>query len=126
MTLRVVCARYKYISPSTKITLLQELKARAVYEAEARAIVDALLLLEQIPGLLASSDTGIRRWACGLVGRLASHESSAPAILRLQPCAALVSLLRCVMITRFHRSFNNVGKSAIHIMLRSAGKQRMH
>jgi hypothetical protein len=46
--------------------------------------------------LLESPKSEVREWTCQLVGRLASHYSTAPAIfeLELKPCVRLVSLLR--------------------------------
>ncbi|KAJ7257953.1 armadillo-type protein [Mycena haematopus] len=43
--------------------------------------------------LLESPSSVVRTWTCELVGRLASHESTAPAILKLKPCGLIVSLL---------------------------------
>ncbi|KAJ7438011.1 armadillo-type protein [Mycena galericulata] len=51
-------------------------------------------ILSEVPNLLASPDPEVRRWTCWMVGRLAYHESTAPAILRDISCIALVSLLR--------------------------------
>jgi hypothetical protein len=44
--------------------------------------------------ILESPRSGVRKWACELVARLASDKSIAPAILQLKPCVPLVALLR--------------------------------
>ncbi|KAJ7753650.1 armadillo-type protein [Mycena maculata] len=59
----------------------------------ALAVVDAKLL-DHIEELLISSNEGVQRWTCNLVGNLASHESIAPHVLTTTPCIRLVSLLR--------------------------------
>ncbi|KAJ7753646.1 armadillo-type protein [Mycena maculata] len=59
----------------------------------AQAAVDAKVL-DYIEELLGSSTQMVQRWACTLAGRLASHESIAPAVLTKGPCIQLVSLLR--------------------------------
>lgn len=62
----------------------------------AQAIVDAKLLdrvLElRILELLYSPITDIQASTCKLVGRLVSHEPTAPAILRLNPSTRLANL----------------------------------
>ncbi|KAF8196832.1 armadillo-type protein [Mycena galopus ATCC 62051] len=58
--------------------------AEAIIKAQA---IDCFL------ALLQSSKPSFERWACELVGRLASHESTVPAILDLEPCRRLVALL---------------------------------
>ncbi|KAJ7355641.1 armadillo-type protein [Mycena albidolilacea] len=59
----------------------------------AKAVVDAKVL-DHVLRLLASPNPDIRRWACVLTGNLASHESTAPAILQLKPIPQLKSLLQ--------------------------------
>jgi hypothetical protein len=44
--------------------------------------------------ILESPRSGVQKWACGLVARLASDKSTVPAILQLKPCVPLVALLR--------------------------------
>ncbi|KAJ6485871.1 armadillo-type protein [Mycena sanguinolenta] len=56
----------------------------------AKAMIDAKVL-EYVS--FESPTPSIRRWACELVGMLASHESTAPAVLKLNPCGRLVSFL---------------------------------
>ncbi|KAJ6485870.1 armadillo-type protein [Mycena sanguinolenta] len=43
--------------------------------------------------LLGSPSSEVRAWTCELVGRLASEESTARAILKLKPCGRIVSSL---------------------------------
>ncbi|KAJ7491408.1 armadillo-type protein [Mycena galericulata] len=85
---------YKHILPSTKAAVLRELYNRAEVESDARAMVESESpILSEVPVLLASPDPEVRRWTCWMVGRLAYHESTAPAILREISCTSLVSLL---------------------------------
>ncbi|KAJ7880383.1 armadillo-type protein [Mycena olivaceomarginata] len=58
----------------------------------AKDVVDAKAL-DHILRLLESPNLDIREWASKLVGWVASHESTAPAVLKLTPCVQLVSLL---------------------------------
>ncbi|KAF7350393.1 hypothetical protein MVEN_01344100 [Mycena venus] len=58
----------------------------------AQAIVDAKAL-DLILELLETPSRNIRRWACGLVGNLACHESTIVAVLALKPFQTLVTLL---------------------------------
>jgi hypothetical protein len=44
--------------------------------------------------ILESPRSGVRKWACELVARLASNKSTVSAILQLKPCVPLVALLR--------------------------------
>jgi hypothetical protein len=57
----------------------------------AQAIVDAKAL-DHVLWFLKSLNPDIRKGTCELMGRLAEHESTAPAILELNPCAQLASL----------------------------------
>ncbi|KAJ7859116.1 armadillo-type protein [Mycena leptocephala] len=59
----------------------------------AQAVVDAKVQDYAIE-LLKSSSARVRKWACWLVGNLACHESTRPAILELEPYAPIVTLLR--------------------------------
>ncbi|KAJ6592551.1 armadillo-type protein [Mycena capillaripes] len=63
----------------------------------AQAAVDANVL-EYITELLSSPNTLVREWMCHILGELARHETTAPAVLSVKPCQALVSLLRRVSI----------------------------
>ncbi|KAJ7830059.1 armadillo-type protein [Mycena olivaceomarginata] len=58
----------------------------------AKGVVDAKVL-DHVLRLLESPNLNIRQWASDLVGQLASHESTAPAVLKLNPSVQLVSLL---------------------------------
>ncbi|KAJ7880295.1 armadillo-type protein [Mycena olivaceomarginata] len=49
--------------------------------------------LDHVPRLLESPNPDTRRWACELMGNLAFHESTALAMLKLNPSTQLVSLL---------------------------------
>jgi len=49
--------------------------------------------LEHILALLESPSRKVQKRACIVVGMLAVHESAAPALLELKPCARLVTLL---------------------------------
>ncbi|KAF8196770.1 armadillo-type protein [Mycena galopus ATCC 62051] len=68
------------------------LSTMAEWEDCAQAIVNAKAT-EHILTLLDSPSWQVRKWACQLVGRLASHQSTAPAISKLNPCARIVALL---------------------------------
>ncbi|KAJ7355645.1 armadillo-type protein [Mycena albidolilacea] len=58
----------------------------------AKGVVDAKVL-DHVLRLLKSPNPDTRRWACELVGRVATHEATAPAFLQLKPCEQIVSLL---------------------------------
>ncbi|KAJ7355546.1 armadillo-type protein [Mycena albidolilacea] len=64
----------------------------ARWKEGAKALVDAKALDHVLP-LLESPSLDTRRWACELSGNLASHKSTASAILKLNPSVLLVSLL---------------------------------
>jgi hypothetical protein len=59
----------------------------------AQVIVDSQAL-EHVSVLLESPSPDVREWTCKLVGNLAGHKSTAPAVLELNPCERLVSLLQ--------------------------------
>jgi hypothetical protein len=58
----------------------------------AKGVVDAKAL-DHILRLLESPNPDTGEWASDLVGQVASHESTAPAVLKLNPSVQLVSLL---------------------------------
>ncbi|KAJ7355612.1 armadillo-type protein [Mycena albidolilacea] len=58
----------------------------------AKAVVDAGVL-NHVLRLLESPNPDTQEWASKLTGNLASHEFTAPAILRLKLCEQIVSLL---------------------------------
>ncbi|KAJ7355589.1 armadillo-type protein [Mycena albidolilacea] len=62
------------------------------WEDGAKAVVDAKAL-DHVLRLLQSPNLHIRAWACVLTANLAFHESTAPAIFKLNPSVQLVSLL---------------------------------
>ncbi|KAJ7705659.1 armadillo-type protein [Mycena olivaceomarginata] len=64
----------------------------ARWEEGAKSVVDAKAL-DHVLVLLKSPDSSARKWACVLTGYLAFRESTAPAILKLNPSVQLVSLL---------------------------------
>ncbi|KAJ7880387.1 armadillo-type protein [Mycena olivaceomarginata] len=59
----------------------------------AKGVVDAKAL-DHVLRFLKSPKSNTREWACYLTGNLASHESTAPAILQLKPIPQLESLLQ--------------------------------
>ncbi|KAJ7775409.1 armadillo-type protein [Mycena metata] len=75
--------------------------ARAVVEAGALNFIPALFepidvavgVLHLIPELLDPTNVAVRRWTCGMLGRLASHSLTRRAVVAAQPCARLVVLL---------------------------------
>ncbi|KAJ7821392.1 armadillo-type protein [Mycena olivaceomarginata] len=58
----------------------------------AKGVVDAKAL-DHVLRLLESPNPDTQRWACKLTGNLASHEFTAPAILKLNPSVQLMSSL---------------------------------
>ncbi|KAJ7356705.1 hypothetical protein DFH08DRAFT_954035 [Mycena albidolilacea] len=57
-----------------------------------------------LSALLESSNLNVSKWTCVLVGRLAGHESTAPAILEVNVYGKLMALL-CEPGTRADASF---------------------
>ena len=88
-----VCCRDKYVAPATKKVILVELRHRATSVEEANTVVDSVVF-RAVPTLLLNPNATVRDWTCEILGRLAVHESAAMAILGLQPCDQVVSLLR--------------------------------
>ncbi|KAF7350423.1 hypothetical protein MVEN_01347300 [Mycena venus] len=64
----------------------------ALWSQGAEAIVIEMVL-DHVPVLLESARPDVRESACTLLGRLASHNSTAPAVLNLRPYLSLVSSL---------------------------------
>ncbi|KAF7360380.1 hypothetical protein MVEN_00767800 [Mycena venus] len=83
---------WDYVSCGTKIAILSELTNRTESGVEARAVI-ASPVLKHIAQMLRSPDTRLRSASCVLLGNLASHECTAPAILELNLCEQLVSLM---------------------------------
>ncbi|KAJ7479051.1 armadillo-type protein [Mycena latifolia] len=59
----------------------------------AQAVVDAHLL-DCVVELLDSPNTGVKVWTCELLAKAACHQATRDRVLRVKPCAQLVSLLR--------------------------------
>ncbi|KAJ7920864.1 armadillo-type protein [Mycena leptocephala] len=78
-------------------SVLQTLYQIAQSPQGAQAAVDANVL-KCVAELLLSPNEEVRRWTCGMLGKLARHENTMPAILSVNPCQPLVSLLRQVQI----------------------------
>ncbi|KAJ7161918.1 armadillo-type protein [Mycena crocata] len=68
------------------------------------------------PALLDSPSGDVRRWACLMLGDLAKHDSTAGAVLAVNPCTRLVSLLRDGDI--------RVLEAAIHALARIASSRQ--
>jgi hypothetical protein len=92
--------RLDYVSLLTKVAILSELADRIPdsesypsSEVNARAVVNSPVF-NYIAQMLGSPDAGARVSSCRLLGNLAYHECTAPAVLELKPCERLVSLLR--------------------------------
>ncbi|KAF7360379.1 hypothetical protein MVEN_00767700 [Mycena venus] len=81
-----------YVSRGTKIAILSELTNRTESDVEARAVVDSPVFYH-IFQMLWWPDIETRSASCMLIGNLASHECTAPAILELNLCEQLVSLM---------------------------------
>ncbi|KAJ6523396.1 armadillo-type protein [Mycena vulgaris] len=64
----------------------------AVSPEGAQAAIDTNVL-DGVVGMLTSNSPIVRRWTCELLGKLASHHSTAPAVLIAEPCKRLVLLL---------------------------------
>ncbi|KAJ7051427.1 armadillo-type protein [Mycena amicta] len=84
---------YKHLFPATKNVILSELSHRVSSIEEAQNIVDSVVF-HGLPELLESPSSGVRKGICWTAGRIAMHESTALAILGLDPCPQLVGLLR--------------------------------
>ncbi|KAJ7142532.1 hypothetical protein C8R44DRAFT_865861 [Mycena epipterygia] len=84
---------FKYLSPATKVTILEELRFRLGGEHDARALVHSPVL-HQVVALLGSPEAKIRRCMPQIVGKLAVDEFTAMAVLSVNPCVELVALLQ--------------------------------
>ncbi|KAJ7934319.1 hypothetical protein B0H13DRAFT_1855214 [Mycena leptocephala] len=51
-------------------------------------------VLECVAELLSSPNASVRRWTCDMLGELARHETTVPAVLSVNHCQLLLSLLR--------------------------------
>ncbi|KAJ7439000.1 armadillo-type protein [Mycena latifolia] len=83
---------FKYLSPSTKATILSELDARVASENDARAVAESFCL-DYVAALLDSPDTIVRISTWKVLGDLAQHESTVSAVLGVNPCVRLRALL---------------------------------
>ncbi|KAJ7479289.1 armadillo-type protein [Mycena latifolia] len=91
-----ICGSYlacQYVAYSTKTTILMELHRRAASEYEACTVVDSLTL-DLVEDLLGSPDAGVRASTCAIMTGLSRHKSSMTALLVVNPCPRLLSLLR--------------------------------
>ncbi|KAJ7626352.1 armadillo-type protein [Mycena polygramma] len=84
---------WNFVSLATKAKILSELIDRATFEADARIMIGSPGFDSFLIGMLDSPDPRVQISSCALVGALATHECTAPAILDLKPCARLMSLL---------------------------------
>ncbi|KAJ7752195.1 hypothetical protein DFH07DRAFT_522715 [Mycena maculata] len=85
---------WKYVSPSTKASILSELKTRASSEADVHTILKDSVVLHQITELAGSTNTAseVRVAACGLLGNLGPPAVPLPS--NFNPSAQLVLVLR--------------------------------
>ncbi|KAJ7729569.1 armadillo-type protein [Mycena metata] len=76
-----ICLSYlafKYISHNTKISVLNELSARAYEQTDARLVHSLLLEWDLVTDLLDSPEPGIRRDTCNLLGAIAASYAAEP------------------------------------------------
>ncbi|KAJ7479050.1 armadillo-type protein [Mycena latifolia] len=83
---------YKYVSSSSKATILMELGARIESEDDANVVADSFVL-HFSEEFLSSSDTTICRSMCHLLAGLARRETTVPVVLSHNPCPLLVARL---------------------------------
>ncbi|KAJ7478900.1 armadillo-type protein [Mycena latifolia] len=83
---------FKYVMSATKSTILRELYNRTLSQDDARTTAESPVL-NLVHELLASPDAKVRGSTCMLLARLAYHMSTTPALLSVNPCPRLVSLL---------------------------------
>ncbi|KAF8179990.1 armadillo-type protein [Mycena galopus ATCC 62051] len=74
-------------------TAIFALARMAEFQDGAEAAANEILL-DRVVEVLDSPNHNARRWACKALGELVHHESTAPAILGLNPAVRLVFLLR--------------------------------
>ncbi|KAJ7038591.1 armadillo-type protein [Mycena alexandri] len=63
---------FRYISHDTKISVLNELNTRVQQEKDARVVQSLVLEWDLVADLLNSSDPGVRRDTCNLLGTIAA------------------------------------------------------
>ncbi|KAJ7479235.1 hypothetical protein FB451DRAFT_1172350 [Mycena latifolia] len=84
---------FKYVSSETKTAILRELCDRVESANDADIVVHSPVLY-LVDGLLQLPETEIRVATCRLVTCLTSHKSTATAVVGVNPCLRLVTLLR--------------------------------
>ncbi|KAJ7057361.1 armadillo-type protein [Mycena amicta] len=88
---------YKHLLSITKKAILSELCDRARSVDEAQNLVNSVVFCG-LTELLQAPGSEVRRWTCLTVGELARHKSTSMAVLGLNPCLQLVSLLQCALL----------------------------
>ncbi|KAJ6481596.1 armadillo-type protein [Mycena vulgaris] len=91
-----ICTSYlwfKDVSPSTKIAILRETYERADSEDDALTVAKSLALYH-VDALLESPNDEFRSQTCMILARLACHETTVAAVLCINPCERLVSILQ--------------------------------
>ncbi|KAJ7479158.1 armadillo-type protein [Mycena latifolia] len=83
---------FKYVSSKTKVAILSELVQKTMDSNEAQAVAHSPVLL-LINELLASRDADVRKLTCQMLRYLTYQKSTATALLSVNPCPQLVSLL---------------------------------
>lgn len=83
--------------------ILEELAERATSEHESGKISNSPFILDQLPEFLGSPDFRIRRITCQLVGTLASHKATVPAILGVTPGLRLVIFFLSAFVSSLNR-----------------------
>ncbi|KAJ6545886.1 armadillo-type protein [Mycena vulgaris] len=84
---------FKYVSPSTKIAILRETYERANSEEDALTVANSLALYH-VDTLPESPNDEFRSWTCMILAQLACHETTVAAVLSINPCEWLVSILQ--------------------------------
>ncbi|KAJ7211761.1 armadillo-type protein [Mycena pura] len=85
------CVQIVPLDVRVRWSAIHAILALSSWKDGSRAIVSASLL-DELPHLLESSDTSARKWACTIVGNVASHQVI-PAVLLATLCVRIVSLL---------------------------------
>ncbi|KAF8196694.1 armadillo-type protein [Mycena galopus ATCC 62051] len=102
---------WDYVSWSTKAAILSELARAARFsEVDAHAVVDSPVL-SHVAKMLESPDSRTSA-ACELLGSLSRHTSTAPAVLDLNPCERLMSLLRDQVVCAAASALSDIANSA--------------
>ncbi|KAJ7744881.1 hypothetical protein B0H16DRAFT_1463023 [Mycena metata] len=81
----------EYVAKATKRSILGEIYDRALLEGEAPVVADFLVSYD---ALLDSTDVAIRNWTCWILAALSCHSSTRGAVIAIQPCARLITLLQ--------------------------------